>query len=165
MLGGDEKGYLMAGDSSSDSSQTSSSTTQYQDGRIVADGGGIGVSGDGSSAYMSSQSDSHNQTTVNVTDGGAFDVANNAIQAIQKMGETAAASNSAGLDGILGFGKELLSITKNEQEMISKTQQGVEAAYKTAASISTGQENIVKVGLVVAGVVGFVALSSMARKG
>lgn len=154
----------MAGDSSSDASQTSNESTEYQDNRVVADGG-VGVSGDGSSAFMSSSTDSHNSTTVNVTDGGAFDVASSAIQAMQAIGESSMTNSTAGLGQILGFGRDLLSLTKNEQEMISKTQQGVEAAYKTAASISTGQENIVKVGLVVAGVVGFVALSSMAKKG
>lgn len=154
----------MAGDSSSDASQTSNESTEYQDNRVVADGG-VGVSGDGSSAFMSSSTDSHNSTTLNVTDGGSFDVASSAIQAMQAIGESSMSNSTAGLGQILGFGRDLLSLTKNEQDMISKTQQGVEAAYKTAASISTGQENIVKVGLVVAGVVGFVALSSMARKG
>lgn len=92
--------------------------------------------------------------------GGAFDLSKSSMDIMHDS-----MNDMLGFgDDILDLGKEFISLQKDFGGLVESTQKGVSEAYKTAASISTGQEAIVKVGLVVAGIVALIAVSGMMKK-
>jgi hypothetical protein len=131
------------GGSSSSSSSTATTTTNV-DKRQVVDGG-VGVSSD--------------QSTVNVA---TYNLDGGAIAAAMDL-------SKSGLDGIgksfsevLGFAGQVLSLTKQQQQLVTDAQSSVGDAYKTAQEISSGQRMLVAGGLIIAGVV---AVSVFNKKG
>lgn len=97
--------------------------------------------------------------------GAMRDLSGDAIKSVVDMGKSSTDMVAASLKDLLGFGADALDFVEDFGGIVKSSNDGVAAAYKTAASISTGQENIVKVGLVVAGIIGLVALSVFMKKG
>jgi len=145
------------GDSSSSSSQAT--TTTNLDKRQVVDNGALGVSSDSS--------------TVNVTvlDNGAIaqaiDLSKTSVTANQQsfsdlidMSKTGTAQAYTGLDHLLGFANDVLTLEANSQKLISQSASNVGDAYKTAQDMSSGNRMLVAGGLILAGIV---ALNAMKK--
>ena len=97
--------------------------------------------------------------------GAMRDLSGDAIKSVVSMGKTSTDMVAASMKELLGFGADALDFVQDFGGIVKSSNDGVAQAYKTAASISSGQENIVKVGLVVAGIIGLVALSVFMKKG
>jgi hypothetical protein len=130
---------IYGGGGSSSSSSSNSTTTTNIDKRQVNDNGAVGVTSDSSTVNVS------------VLDNGAIDKAID----LAKSGTTGAYQ---GISELLGFAKDVIKLQDESAKLISKSAENVGDAYQTANEMSSGQKQLATVGLVVAGVVGFVAL-------
>lgn len=126
----------------SSSSSKSNTTNNNTDRRVVADGGAIGISGDG--------------VNVNVLDGGAIARTFDSFDLVSK-------AQADGIDSLLGA---VTSIFKTNNETISaqaaQVNQSVLEAYRTASTDKAG--TIDNKTLIVLAVAGAIAVYFMTRK-
>jgi len=87
-----------------------------------------------------------------------------AMATVMDMGFNSTLFAAASMDEALGFAGAALEMQQEfqtqNQELIDQTQRGVEAAYKTANDMSSGQRVVVLAGL---GVIGLVAVMMFAK--
>ena len=119
---------------------TSENTTNNYDQRVVADGGGIGLSG--------------NSSVFNVMDGGTV---SRALDSLDKNFKLVSDSGAAGLSSILSLQKTMFEKSTDQATAMAGTvEKNVLEAYRNAASDATNTiDNKTIIALAVAAVVGF----------
>lgn len=132
------------GGGSSQANTTTTTTTQNTDKRMVLDGQSVGVSADGGS-----------NVTINTSDQGA-------IQGAGKIALASISSNSTNVDHLLATADHLFTQQQaalDANTTLTRDLAGTaQTAYADAAAQSSGNKNLILMGMAVVGVVAFQAL-------